>query len=183
MRLPTKLCFRNRKNSITIVVKLKNYKGLELILKTVSLISGLIILIPVSADARIVNRKVKEAPRVCAPMKEDSYLSRDGKRIFGTLRNSVIIEDEIFVVNDLGKKICQWPLDKLSQFAEPLNFNFYIDEYKNKLYPHIKKENGFLVMSVDLADCSMQDTSYLEKLDFPKCVKPTKKKVRKRKRS
>ena len=145
-------------------------------LKIVLLFSVVGLFISQSVEARIVNRKVKEAPRVCAPMKEDSYLSRDGKRIFGTLRNSVIINEEIIVVDDLGKKICQWPLDKLSQFAEPLTFDFYIDEYKNKLYPHIKKENGFLVMSVDLADCSMADTSYLEKLDFPKCVKPVKKK-------
>ncbi len=129
-----------------------------------------------------MNRKVKEAPRVCAPMKEDSYLSRNGKRIFGTLRNSVIITDDISVVDDLGRKICQWPLEKFVQYAEPGSYDFYIDEYKNRLYPHVKKDNGFFVVSVNLDDCSMADTSYLEKLDFPKCEKP-KKKNRKRRRS
>ena len=162
---------------------MKKYTSLLKKLKVVSVLSSLALFITNTSEARIVNRKVKEAPRVCAPMKEDSYLSRDGKRIFGTLRNSVIINKEISVVDDLGKKICQWPLHRLGQFAEPLTFDFYIDEYKNKLYPYMKKENGFLVMSVDLADCSMADTSYIEKLDFPKCEKVSKKKVRRRKRS
>lgn len=136
-----------------------------------------------TSQGRIVNRKVKEAPRTCGEMKEDSFLSRGGKRIFGTLRNSVIINQEISVVDDLGKKICTWPLEKLSQFAEPGTFDFYIDEYKNRLYPHFKKENGFFVVAVNLEDCSLAETSYLEKLDFPKCEKPSKKKSRKRRRS
>lgn len=116
-------------------------------------------------------------------MKEDNFLSRGGKRIFGTLRNSVIINQEISVVDDLGKKICTWPLEKLSQYAEPGTFDFYIDEYKNRLYPHFKKENGFFVVAVNLEDCSLAETSYLEKLNFPKCEKPSKKKSRKRRRS
>lgn len=133
-------------------------------------------------EARIVNRKVKESPRTCGEMKEDNYLSRDNKRIFGTLRNSVVINHEISVVDDLGRKICAWPLEKLSQYAEPGTFDFYIDEYRNRLYPHFKKENGFFVVAVNLDDCSLAETSYTEKLDFPKCEKP-KKKSRKRRRS
>jgi len=128
------------------------------------------------SEARIVNRKVKEAPRTCATMKEDTYLSRDSKRIFGTLRSSVIIENQIRVVDDLGKKICDWPIEKLSQVGNPLDFNFYIDEYKNRLYPHVKKEDGYVVMTVNLEDCSLAETALIESLDFPKCEKPLKKK-------
>ena len=134
------------------------------------------------SEARIVNRRVKEAPRSCTTMKEDSLLSRDTKRIFGTLRSSVIIENQISVVDDLGKRICQWPIEKLAQVGNPLEFNFYIDEFKNRLYPHLKKDEGYVVMTVNLEDCSLAETSMLEQLDFPKCEKPTKKKRQTRKK-
>ena len=66
---------------------------------------------------RIVNRRVKDAPKVCAVMQEDKFLSKEKKQVFGTLKHSVVIEDNISILNDLGKKECQWPFEKLNAYG------------------------------------------------------------------
>ena len=91
---------------------------------------GVILAFNNQAEAgRIVNRRVKDAPKVCAVMKEDKFLSKQKKQVFGTLKHSVVIEDNVSILNDLGKKECQWPFEKLNIYGNIDNFNYYIDEY------------------------------------------------------
>ncbi len=126
-------------------------------------------------SARIVNRRVKEAPKVCAVMTEDKLLSKNEKQVFGTLKHSVVIEDNVSVINDLGKKQCQWNFEKLNAYGNVDAFNFYIDEYKNYIYPYIKTlDNKYTMLKISLATCEIEDTYAYEKLEFPKCEKPVK---------
>jgi hypothetical protein len=141
--------------------------SLQLILISIFLISF--------SEARIVNRKVKEAPKTCTIMKEDIFLSRPQKIILGTLRNSIIINDEIKLVNDLGKKICEWPKEPFLA-AAPVNiFEFYIDEYKNILIPYAKKETGYVQFKINLSNCEFEEQKEEQSLVLPKCEPPKKK--------
>lgn len=130
------------------------------------------------SSGRIVNRRVKEAPKVCAVMQEDKLLSKDKKIVYGTLKHSVVIEDDVSVLNDLGKKECQWSFDKLNTYGSVNSFNYYIDEYKNYIYPYFKKpdDSGYTILKVSLSTCEIEDSSELDKLELPKCGKPIKKK-------
>jgi hypothetical protein len=149
---------------------------------------GVFLMLTPQADAgRIVNRRVKDAPKVCAVMKEDKFLSKENKQVFGTLKHSVVIEDNISILNDLGKKECQWPFEKLNIYAEVDSFNYYIDEYKNYIYPYFKnvEKNSYTMLKVSLATCEIEDSYDNDKLEFPKCSKPpaAKKSKSKKKRS
>lgn len=132
---------------------------------------------------RIVNRRVKEAPKVCAVMKEDKLLSKDNKQVFGTLKHSVVIENNISILNDLGKKECQWSFDKLNAYGNIEAFNYYIDEYKNYIYPYFKHDDGYTMLKVSLATCEIEDASTNDKLELPKCGKPAPQKRKSKKKS
>ncbi len=147
-----------------------------------------------SAEAKIRLRKVKEAPKTCKVMEEDSFLSRKEKKVLGTLRHSVLIEDSveksITLVKDKGEKICQWNLDEWSNIQQDnklpdiKSFKFYIDEYKNVIYPFVqKKDKSYFVMSVPIKTCDLSEHYTNAKLELPKCEKPTKAKRRTKKRS
>lgn len=127
---------------------------------------------------RIRLRKVPIAPKVCANMDEDKFLSRGGKRIFGTLRNSVIIEQDISLIDDLGKKICQWPTDKWQAYGDPTKFNFYIDEQRNALYPYMKSDAAYQFIKISLDDCSIGELQTTDKLELPKCEVKKKSRAR-----
>ncbi len=114
-------------------------------------------------------RKVKDAPKVCSNMEEDKLLSRGNKRIFGTLRNSVVLENDISIVNDLGKKICQWPTDKWQSLGDLSKYSFYIDEQRNALYPYMKAENQYQFVKISLDDCALGELQTTDKLELPKC--------------
>lgn len=130
----------------------------------------------VQAEARIVNRGVKENPKVCGYMKEDKYLSKHGKWIFGTLRNSLVLEEKISIVNDLGKKLCQWNFEKFQSFVEltPYSdftrFKFYIDEYKNYLYSALPRggEQGYTAIKISLSTCEIEGSEEVARFE-PKC--------------
>lgn len=149
---------------------------------------GAILLLNQQAEAgRIVNRRVKDAPKVCAVMQEDKFLSKENKQVFGTLKHSVVIEDNISILNDLGKKECQWPFEKLNIYGNIESFNYYIDEFKNYIYPYFKntEKNSYTMLKVSLATCEIEDSFDNDKLEFPKCSKPpaAKKSKSKKKRS
>lgn len=149
----------------------------KILLRTAILFS--IVCGTLSAEAgRIRLRKVPIAPKVCANMNEDKLLSRGGKRIFGTLRNSVIIEQDISLVDDLGKKICQWPTDKLQAYGDPTKFNFYIDEQRNALYPYVKSDASYQFLKISLDDCSIGELQTTDKLELPKCEMKKKSRTR-----
>lgn len=137
-----------------------------------------------AANARIVNRKVKDAPKVCAVMKEDPLLSKAKKQVFGTLKHSVVIENNISILNDLGKKECQWDFDTLKAYGDINSFNYYIDEYKNYIYPYFKNEDkkGYTMLKISLNSCEIEDTLINDKLELPKCEKPPGKKSKSKKR-
>lgn len=118
---------------------------------------------------RIRMRKVKDAPKVCSVMEEDKLLSRGNKRIFGTLRNSVILENDISIVNDLGKKICQWPTNKWQSLGDLSKYSFYIDEQRNALYPYMKMQNQYQFLKISLDDCELGEMQATDKLELPKC--------------
>lgn len=153
------------------------------------MVSGILFLFTSQVYAgRIVNRKVKEAPKVCAIMTEDKLLSKDKKQVFGTLKHSVVIEDNISILNDLGKKECQWPFEKLNIYGDIESFSYYIDEYKNYIYPYFKNTDkaGYTMLKVSLSTCEIEDSYNNDKLEFPKCAKPegpSKKSKSKKKRS
>lgn len=144
-----------------------------------------------TAEGRIRNRKVKEAPRACKLMTEDSFLSRTDKKVLGTLRHSVIIEDSadtktVTLVKDKGEKLCQWKLEQWesirgeNKLPEVKSFKFHIDEYKEILYPHVKKADAsYFMMSIPFKSCDLSTQSTKVKLELPKC-EPPKKKSRKR---
>ena len=99
------------------------------------LVVSLIVFDSFQAEAgRIRNRKVKEAPKVCALMQEDVHLTRDGKMVYGTLRHSLVFENDeqmnnISLVKDKGEKICQWQskvwnqIMKTNQVENQMGFN------------------------------------------------------------
>lgn len=135
-------------------------------------------------DARIVNRKVKEAPKACKLMTEDSMLSRKNKLVFGTLRHSLLIDQDdqtISLVKDKGEKVCQWSFDDWAsiqgdnKLPEIQKFNFQIDEYKNMIYPYVRKsDKSYFMMSVALDKCNLNEQITKINLDIPKCEKPVK---------
>lgn len=121
-------------------------------------------------------RKVKDAPRTCTTMKEDKFLSRPGKKIYGTLRNSVVVEKDVSVVGDLGQKICKFPFEKFNRAAPIEHFSYYIDEYKNVLIPYAEKSPGFVQYKVNLSNCEVEEEATLTSPRLPKCEAPAKKK-------
>lgn len=138
------------------------------------------------SEARIRLRKVKEAPKTCVTMKEDSFLSRKDKKVLGTLRHSILIENDseapsITLVKDKGEKICQWTMDKWSSIEKDNRlpateaFKFHIDEYKEVLYPYVQKDDkSYFMMAISFKDCSLDDQVTKASLDFPKCESPKK---------
>lgn len=136
------------------------------------------------SEARIRMRKVKEAPKACVTMKEDNFLSRKDKKVLGTLRHSVLIENadeepSITLVKDKGEKICQWTMDKWPSVAKDTrlpaaqDFKFHIDEYKEVLYPYVQKEDkSYFMMAISFKDCSLDTQLTKASLDLPKCEKP-----------
>ena len=144
----------------------KTLKNNALLVLSLVFISGLV----EKAEAgRIRLRKVKEAPKTCSTMAEDQYLSKPDKRILGTLKNSLIFEDDITVVDDLGKKVCQWSYDNWTSYGDLSQFQFFINEQKNELIPFQKNENGYLVSKIDLSNCEMNDLKVVQELQLPKC--------------
>jgi hypothetical protein len=147
---------------------------------------------PLLTEARIRMNKVKEAPKVCKLMQEDPMLSREGKKVFGTLRHSLVFENSdnqssVSLVKDKGEKICEWTVDQWSQVLKShgaeniMNFKYHIDEYKEKLYPYAHKADGsYFVLSIPFSGCSLDEQVTTAKLEIPKCEIP-KKKSRKRK--
>lgn len=126
-------------------------------------------------EARIRMRKVKDAPKTCAYMKEDELLSREDKTIWATERNSVVIADEVTLVNDLGQKFCQWDKASFASFGDISNFRFYIDEFKEFVYPYLDKKNGeYVVFKIPFKTCSLENLKTVAQLEFPKCEKPKK---------
>lgn len=138
------------------------------------------------SEARIRMRKVKEAPKTCVTMKEDSFLSRKDKKVLGTLRHSILIENSneqpsITLVKDKGEKICQWTMDKWSSIEKnnrlpaTEDFKFHIDEYKEILYPYVQKEDkSYFMMAISFKDCSLDTQITKASLDLPKCESPKK---------
>ena len=144
-----------------------------------AILSSIVLTTAATAEAgRIRMRKVKDAPKVCSNMEEDKLLSRGGKRIFGTLRNSVIIEQDVALVDDLGKKVCQWPSNKFQAFGDLTKYSFYIDEQRNALYPYMKSDSNYQVMKISLDDCSFGELQTTDKLELPKCESKKKSRVR-----
>lgn len=129
-----------------------------------------------TANARIRLRKVKDPPRTCMVMKEDELLSRKEKLVWATERNSVVVDDsDITIVNDLGRKICEWNKATFAAFGNVEDFRFYIDEYKDTIYPYIaKKDVGVTMIKIPLQTCSLNDQRTLASLEIPKCEKPKK---------
>lgn len=131
-----------------------------------------------SEAGRIRLRKVKESPKVCAHMVEDNYLSRKNRKVYGTLRNSLIIEDQVLVVDDLGQKICQWPSEKWATMGDLTKYKFYIDEKRNKIYSYLKnaEANQYQVAEVDINNCQLGSLQTVSDLDLPRCEKTKKSK-------
>lgn len=127
-------------------------------------------------------RKVKDAPKVCSVMEEDKLLSRGSKRIFGTLRNSIILENDISIVNDLGKKICQWSVNKWQSLGDLSKYSFYIDEQRNALYPYMKMQNQYQFVKISLDDCELGEVQAADKLDLPKCESKKKSRSKSKRR-
>ncbi len=127
----------------------------------------------VSEAGRIRLRKVKETPKVCAHMVEDNYLSRRNRKVYGTLRNSLIFEDQVLVVDDLGQKICQWPNEKWAPLGDVTKYKFYIDEKRNKIYSYLKnaEANQYQVAEVDINNCQLGSLNTVSDLDLPRCEK------------
>lgn len=143
-----------------------------------------------NSEGRIRLRKVKEAPKTCKTMEEDRFLSRDDKKVLGTLRHSVLIEDDehdqsITLVKDKGEKVCQWNINQWAaiqtdnKLPDIKSFKFYIDEYKNVIYPYVqKKDKSYFVMSIPIQTCDLSNQYTNAKLQLPKCEKPVKRKIR-----
>ena len=146
-------------------------------------------------EAKIRNHKVKEAPKVCKLMEEDPMLSRDGKKVYGTLRHSLVFEkneneDSVSLVKDKGEKVCEWSGEKWNKILESngvenlMTFKFHIDEYKEVLYPYARKADGsYFVMNIPFAGCSLDKQATREKLDLPKCEIPKKSRKHRSKKS
>lgn len=167
--------------SIYFLRKLTDYVGMNLFFKVTFV---LLILSASFSEARIRNRKVKEAPRVCGMMNEDKFLSRQNKKIYGTERHSLVIGDSVSLLKDKGEKICEWNLDSWKELPPISQFHFYIDEYKEMLYPYVKKEDGsVLVLKVPLSECSLQTQVTQEAFVQPRCEHPQKMSRNKKRRS
>ena len=135
------------------------------------------------AESRIRLRKVKEAPKTCSFMKEDSLLSRPIKPVWSTERHSIVVADDITLVNDLGQKVCSWDRKVFAEFGDITKFHFYIDEFKENIYPYIdNKESGFLVLKAPFKQCSFSEKTIVPSLSFPKCEKAKKVARRKKKK-
>ena len=116
-------------------------------------------------------------------MKEDSLLSRPVKPVWSTERHSVVVADDITLVNDLGHKVCSWDRKAFSEFGDITKIHFYIDEFKENIYPYIdRKESGFLVIKSAFRDCSFTEKLMVQSLSFPKCEKLKKVARRKKKK-
>lgn len=141
------------------------------------LFSLLFLLVVPAVEARIVLRAVKEPPKFCGVMKEDPYLSKENKIVYGTLKYSVVIEDKVSLISDLGKKACQWSIEDFAAYGDVDRFSFYIDEYQNTIYPFIKNEenNSYTMLKIPLVSCQVEDMLVNEKLELPKCSKPSPK--------
>lgn len=134
------------------------------------------------AQARIVNRKVKEAPKACKLMTEDTFLSRKDKIVYGTLRHSLLIDNDeqnITLVKDKGEKICQWSFDQWAgiqgdnKLPDLSKFKFQIDEYKNAIYPYVRKsDKSYFMMNIPLESCDLNNQITKVDLEIPKCEKP-----------
>ena len=147
-------------------------------------------LFSISAESRIRNRKVKEAKKVCKLMQEDALLSRDGKKVFGTERHSLVIESleeepSVSLIKDKGEKICQWPLQewnsilKQNQVENLITFKYHIDEFKEVIIPYAQKSDGkYFTWNISLKDCDLNNHKISEKLDLPKCETPKKRSKR-----
>ena len=133
-----------------------------------------------SEAGRIRLRKVKDAPKTCTIMKEDSTLSRTNKKILGTEKNSIIIDDQITLVGDLGQKQCVWPGEKFLPLGELKKINFYIDEYKNLMVAYHKNESSTQQVQIHIDGCQIDEFKTLSQVSLPKCDPP--KKIRKSKR-
>lgn len=143
----------------------------------------LLSLITVDAESRIRLRKVKEPPKTCAVMKEDGLLSRPTKPIWSTEKHSVVVGEEITLLNDLGVKVCSWNKSNFSGLGDVASFRFYVDEYKEYIYPFIdRKELGYTMLKVPFKNCSLKEQVTLAKLDFPVCEKPKKSSKKRRKK-
>lgn len=163
-------------------------------IKLLSLFISVLLLIS-TADARIRNRKVKEAPKSCKLMEEDALLSRSGKKVFGTLRHSLVFEknetsDLVSLIKDKGEKICEWSGDQWGQILRnnqvesAMNFKFHIDEHKEILFPYVHKADGsYFLLSIPFATCALDNQVTKEKLEIPKCEKPKKAKKRRKKKT
>ncbi len=141
-----------------------------------------------SEAGRIRLRKVKDAPKTCTVMKEDPTLSRADKKVLGTEKNSLIIDEQITLVGDLGQKQCIWPAEKFIQFGELKKINFYIDEYKNILVAYQKNEtingvNSVQQIQINADNCQFDELKTLTQVNLPKCEVPRKfKKTKKTKK-
>ncbi|MEQ1721768.1 MAG: hypothetical protein ABL930_01240 [Pseudobdellovibrio sp.] len=119
-------------------------------------------------------------------MKEDNFLSRKDKKVLGTLRHSILIESNaeapsITLVKDKGEKICQWNMDtwasieKDNKLPDAMSFKFYIDEYKEVLYPYVQRDDkSYFMMSIPFKDCSLETQITKLSLNLPKCEVPKK---------
>lgn len=154
---------------------------------SVLLILNVIVFGAFQAEAgRIRNRKVKEAPKICGLMQEDVHLTRDGKMVYGTLRHSLVFENDdqmnnISLVKDKGEKICQWQstvwnnILKNNQVEHQMNFKYYIDEYKEILYPYVQKaDKSYFIMTIPFSTCSLEQQVTRADLSLPKCEIPKK---------
>ncbi|MGZ3691064.1 MAG: hypothetical protein ACXVAX_06160 [Pseudobdellovibrio sp.] len=164
-------------------------------IKIVFVLTGILLSFDVAHAGRIRNRKVKEAPKSCKLMQEDPMLSRDGKTVFGTLRHSLIfekneMEDSVSLVKDKGEKICEWSGDKWNQVLKNngveniIGFKYHVDEFKEVLYPYVRKADGsYFMVSIPFSSCSLDNQVTREKLELPKCetAKKSKKKKSKKK--
>lgn len=141
-------------------------------------------------NAKIRLRKVKDAPRTCTVMKEDPLLSRANKKIFGTEKNSIVIDDGISLVGDLGHKLCSWPMASFTNLGEIKKTSFYIDEYKNILIAfqkvqaadqQVSKQTSVRQIQINIDNCQLGELKNFTEATFPKCVPPKSKKKSKAK--
>jgi len=154
-------------------------------------------LIAVSSQAKIRLRKVKEAPKTCGIMKEELFLSRPEKKIFGTEKNSIVINHQISLIGDLGQKQCVWSAEQFLILGDLKKISFYIDEYKNLLFAYAKSvsinqksveqkinsnQKFIQQVQINIDRCQFDEMKTLTAVHFPKCDPPKKhKKIRRKK--
>jgi hypothetical protein len=144
-----------------------------------------VLMVEVAHAGRIVNRRVREPAKVCAYMLPDKLLSKGEKSVFGTEKYSVVIDRDLSILNDLGQRKCNWSLNQFSSYGELDDFKYYIDEFKDYIYPYIKNaDQKYTILKVSLNSCQIESESNTSFLEFPKCEKPKvkrHKKVKKKK--